>query len=225
MTFMEPLRLVKRAHNDIVRPFLWHVDGIRHRRHNGIGLEITVDHKRADGTTKYKKTFKARSYVTNYLLFLAELMDTSNVTVAKDTGGTDRTVTESGTSATTYNVAVGGGDATLGIVVGTGTNTPLPADYQLQIPIAHGTGAGQLSYGACSAGGVGAVGNRSSFTVTRGFTNNSGSPITVNEVALYCHHRVSSAWRFMITRDKLPSGRTISNTESVTFTVKIYVDT
>lgn len=225
MTFMEPLRLVRRIDNEVVRPFLWHVDGIRHRRHNGLGLEVTVEHKRADGTTKYKRTFKARSYVTNYLHLLSECMDLSNTTTLKDTGGTDRTVQETGTASNTFGVAVGGGDATQGIVLGTGTNTPLPADYQLQIPIAHGTGSGQLSYGACSAGGVGAVGNRSSFTVTRGFTNNSSGAITVREVALYCTQRGSATFKYMITRDVLPSPRTINVSESVTFTVKIYVDT
>lgn len=224
MTFMEPLRLVRvkeRLHNEVYRPFVWHLDGIRHRRHNGIGLELEIVHKRADGSVKYKKTFKARSYVTAYLVILQEQMDATNAVSILDTGGVSRVI---GTDSSNFDITASSGDVTHGIVLGTGTNTPTPADYQLQLPIAHGVGAGQLSYGVTTAGGAGAVGNRSTMLITRGVTNNSGNPITVNEVALVCT-ATSSNWKILITRDVIPSGRVIANLESVTFTLKVFVDT
>jgi hypothetical protein len=44
-------------------------------------------------------------------------------------------------------------DATLGLVVGSGSGAVAPRDYALGTLIAHGTG-GQLSHGVCSVGAV-----------------------------------------------------------------------
>ena len=114
------------------------------------------------------------------------------------TGGrTDRTV------GTTYYHSVGamlapGGEVNYGIVVGIGTNAVTTGDYTVQTPIAHGSGAGQLNYGATASGGAVDAGGGCTLTVSRQFGNASGGSITIREVCLCCQH---SSFYFLLSRD------------------------
>ncbi|MEM2233820.1 MAG: hypothetical protein QXP81_09825 [Nitrososphaerota archaeon] len=102
------------------------------------------------------------------------------------------TIAEDGTSITIdpvrpgyFNFVSAPGETRQGIVVGTGTTPVSMTDFRLAAKIGHGTGAGQLIYGSTSVTSLEYLGiNTFRFYVTRLFTNNSGSDITVNEVGL-----------------------------------------
>ncbi|MFH1141273.1 MAG: hypothetical protein V1724_06370 [Chloroflexota bacterium] len=83
----------------------------------------------------------------------------------------------------------GSGDATTGIVVGSGVGAFSFEDFKLGTPIANGTGGGQLSHVLGEAVVLSYVGGTLTLTAThaRFFNNNSGGNIDLNEVALYMH--------------------------------------
>jgi len=131
---------------------------------------------------------KCNTFVKNFLLLLNAAFRYSYSTVV-DTGGTARnagaeycyhvyafssyTVCGSGG----WTPSAGEGDDTFGIVVGTG-NTPVTADdYNLASKIAHGTDAGQLSYGAVTLDDPVIIDNTVKQQIMRSFTNNSGADI------------------------------------------------
>ena len=94
----------------------------------------------------------------------------------------------------------GAGDDTFGIVVGTG-DTPVTADdYNLASKIAHGTGAGQLSYGAVTLYDPFVSDYTVKQRIARSFTNNSGADITVKEIGLIVKTSVDN-YLVMIIRD------------------------
>jgi len=117
----------------------------------------------------------------------------------------------------------GAGDASYGIIVGSGINAESFEDYALQTPIAHGTGAGQLSYAASNS----PVRTWTPSTKTmkselvRYFNNNSGGDINVNQVALVA--KLQSIYKGLMSRDKLVSTVTIPNTGQlkVTYTIEL----
>lgn len=109
------------------------------------------------------------------------LLDRTNTTI-KDTGGTDRLFDQdrqyimratAGATATTY-----------GILVGTGTTAVDRDDYALDTLIAHGVGAGQLYYQACTVTGPTAITGGYREAIARQVDNSSGGSITVEEVGL-----------------------------------------
>jgi hypothetical protein len=155
--------------------------------------------------------------------FVRQFIDELRVQMAQAIG------TQKTTGGTTFDVpphqyafrvnADAGSDA-WGIQVGTGTNPVTISDYKLQSKISHGTGSGQLQYGAVSVGTVAIVGTSAQFTIARTFTNSSGADITVNEVGLvwlyidYCYLLDRSLLTFTI-----PNGES----RTVTYTIKVTV--
>jgi hypothetical protein len=125
-----------------------------------------------------------------------------------------------GIALSTANTYVGGeapvGDVGGGIVVGT-SDTPVSlGQYALQSPIAHGTGSGQLSYGATT---VEALTKNTAwfFRVIRTFTNNSGASITVKEIGLYVKLWSGGAvYSYMLARDVPSTPITIPNGSTLT---------
>jgi hypothetical protein len=105
---------------------------------------------------------------------------------------------------------------TYGILVGTGTTAPTIDDYQMETKITHGIGAGQLQYSAVAFGAPTSDGTVSHFTITRDFSNASGSPITVREVGLVVLiGRMGSGSDYYLTiRDSvnitIPDGETLT---------------
>jgi hypothetical protein len=81
-------------------------------------------------------------------------------------------------------VGAGAGVVTTGIVAGTGTNAESIEDYVMQTPIAHGVGAGQLSYGAETVSLTYATKVWTS-VFSRLLANSSGGAITIREIAMY----------------------------------------
>lgn len=123
-----------------------------------------------------------------------------------------------------YRGAAGAGD--VGIVVGSGTTAESFESYQLATIIAHGTGAGQLTYIESEE----LTASYAALTMTvehvRYFNNNSGGDISVNELAIYAQlaNGISPyIHKTMVTRDKLASTVTVPNTGQlkVTYTVQL----
>lgn len=69
----------------------------------------------------------------------------------------------------------------LGTVIGTGTTAPTFTDDTMDTLVTHGSGAGQMLYEQCSV--VNQATNQELF-VGRTFRNDSGSPVTINEIGL-----------------------------------------
>lgn len=158
---------------------------------------------------------EANSLVKAFIqaLLLGMLNQTISLTI-KDTGGTNRT-----TSNAVMNVKDAGvGNVNYGILVGTGTNTVAIDDYTLQTKIAHGSSAGQLNYSAMSLDNtITTAGSTIYFNLSRTFTNNSGSDITIQEVGLV----YSAGYYYLI--DRTLSSKTITNGNSSTCTYRISI--
>jgi hypothetical protein len=90
-----------------------------------------------------------------------------------------------------------GADAS-GIVIGIGTTPPTRTDYALVSKIAHGSGAGQITYNQQSYANP----NDYQFTLTREFTN-AGSDLAVTEAGLIYGFCVSgtTVYYFLLLRD------------------------
>jgi hypothetical protein len=136
-----------------------------------------------------------------------------------DTGNTSRGLLFGGGATTTY---LGGsapaGDTTAGILVGT-SDTPVSlGQYNLQSPIAHGTGPGQLIYGATTVETL-VKDTTWYFRVIRIFTNNSGASITVREIGLFVKLGITTSpyyFSCMLARDVLVSPITVPNGSTLT---------
>ena len=126
------------------------------------------------------KRRKARSFVKAFIGLLNVQMAGASRSII-DTGGTSRSISN---SSYNFQVTAGAGTSAYGIQVGTGTNPVTIDDYKLQSQIAHGTGAGQLQYGATSVDAYAVSSGKAFFNVQRLFTNNSGGDITVKEIGL-----------------------------------------
>ena len=200
-----------------------------------VEYEITVRDK--NGKVIEHRREESKSLVKNFLLLLnaAFKLDYSSVV---DTGGTARNASArcywhvswcnggGGYTVTYYTgwtVLAGEGDDTFGIVVGTG-DTPVTADdYNLESKIAHGTGAGQLSYGAVTLYDPVVVdANKVKQQIIRSFTNNSGADITVKEIGLIVKtshdNYLVMVIRDIITATTVPDGGTLDLSLFITTT-------
>lgn len=116
----------------------------------------------------------------------------------------------------------GAGGWTLGICVGTGTNAPTITDCWLQGAISHGTGAGQLQYGAMTFGAPASDSTASHFTLTRDFANGSGGSITVNEVVLMVLNDGNGGnSNVCAIRDVISGGYAVPNGQTLTLNYRI----
>jgi hypothetical protein len=160
-------------------------------------LWIEYEVKDKDGKLLDKGKIKSQSWVGNIIALISCLFNiwgtgvSSYVSTASrsdliDTSNTARPLRIAVSSAT---IAMGGnapaGETTAGIVVGS-SNTPVAIDqYSLQALIAHGTGAGQLQYGATTVDPIVKTATTWTLRIIRTFTNGSGATVTVYELGLY----------------------------------------
>jgi hypothetical protein len=144
-----------------------------------------------------------------------------------DTGGTSRASVGAYWSTNYYNwnttsPPIAGND-NYGILVGSDDTAVDIQDYSLNTKIAHGTGAGQLQYGAETYDYGGSDPNKYA-KILRTFTNGSGNDVTVKEVGLAVYPRTNStSYYVLITRDILPSPVTIVDGDNMP--VEIYLRT
>ena len=171
-----------------------------------------------------KVVLKKRQLSHSFVLALTDIlylgMSRTSISVI-DTSNTSRAL---GNHAINFSFTTTGGQNDTGIVVGTGFTAVAIGNYGLETIIAHGTGAGQLSYGTGSVAVPVTSGSTRKFWTVRTFTNNSGAAITVKECGIYCIAYDGAANRyFCISRDVLASPVAVGNGETLTVTYTISV--
>jgi hypothetical protein len=182
-----------------------------------------------DGKIIQKGKFTAKSWVGNIVGLLSAIISTwatasgtspylNTRSDLMDIGGSARPVT----LTTSSNIYLGGcapaGDVSAGIVVGS-SDTPVSlGQYSLGALISHGTGSGQLSYGATVVDSL----TKNSiwyFRIIRTFTNYSGATVTVREIGLYVRLGIAISpyyYSCMLARDVPTSPISVPNGSTLT---------
>jgi hypothetical protein len=202
-----------------------------------LNIEYEVEVRDKNGKLINKKHAKSHSWLKQFIqMLMAEWQYTyggSNppaVTINDETG-TGRAM------PSPYNVAyyycafavnAPAGSSEYGVKVGGGDTPNSLLTYALASPISHGTGSGQLAYGAHTIESViNPSGNDLTFRVTRVFTNNSGASVTVKEIGITAkrYDQGGTARTFLFVRDVLPSPSSVPDgaTLTIRYTVKITV--
>ena len=175
----------------------------------------TLEVKDKNGKTVSKVTKPCHSFVIGFLqLVECQLYQGISVTVNDVTG----TPTAQNNHAINLNLKVGATEDGRGMLVGTGTTPVDNLDYTMETQIAHGTGAGQLSYGSMSKITSAEIGANVDFQMIRTFSNTSGSTINVTEIGLYCYGgggEVCMILHEIVTLTPVANGQTL--TVTITF--------
>lgn len=139
----------------------------------------------------------------------------------KYTSGSVYQISNSGSNFGTPAVGLAAaGDATRGILIGTGDGAESFESYTLGATIAHGTGAGQISYGGAALTASYDAGLKK-WTVaqSRIMSNTSGNDIIIKETGLIWGTSVKgSLWPSLIERNLLAAPVTVPNNYKVTVT-------
>ena len=198
-------------------------------------IEYEVEVKDKKGKIIHKEKGLSKSLLKNFILWLHSKFTIDNI----DTGGAAAWTAKDINNVTMGFPAPGtseeGGwgtfgspaaDNTLGQVIGTGTGSVSPTDYDLDSRIGHGTGSGQMLYGVQSYEAVEVIGNASRFRITRVFTNNSGSSISVKEIGAIVGMWNDSAeeGHLLYLRDVLASPSSVPDGASLTLRYRFSVE-
>ncbi len=208
-----------------------HESEIKYRRLSRLGQELRIpiaecflelEVTMPDGRVTHHHRQRSHSWVRNgYNVLVCAMMalnyndavygagnlniKATNGTVQKRAGAIFYAYNDSDWESASCGYMASAGGLTNGIVVGSGINAESFEDYALQTQIAHGTGAGQLSYaqGEAPAKSYDAGTRTYSCVWTRYLNNNSGGDVTVNEVGLIMSLNTNVGNRGMVSRDKL----------------------
>ena len=154
----------------------------------------------------------ARSFLLAFLQHIQGALDRISINIIDVTNTSRSVYPPSGVVENWMNSDGPIGDTNVGPVVGTGTTAPATTDYALQTQIAHGNGAGQLSYQETAVDDVTYNPTTCTLRIRRNFNNNSGAPITINEIGLYCNSRWAiGTSAFCLIRDLLAAPFTVPN--------------
>jgi hypothetical protein len=156
-----------------------------------------------------------KSWVKQWIQVLYAEFSNANTTFL-DTSGISRTI-----NAAYFRADAGAGVTTHGIVVGSSDTPVTRDDYKLGSQIAHGSGTGQLMYGAMSIDPPVAYSTGYLTRLMRVFTNNSGGDVTVKEVGVVILYS-GNLYYFLIIRDVLSTPVTIPNGYSWTVRYNFY---
>jgi hypothetical protein len=197
-----------------------------------IKAELIVE---VDGREEYRG--KCRSLLQNFGKIFAAILSaidvwpftriSTTVTKLDSTPATAYTEWQGGSAAggTPIAMSAADNDDTYGVVVGSGTATVTPTDYNLASKIPHGTGSGQLDYDTHTV--ASSYTSSSSYVeISRVFVNRSGSDIVVREVGLIARNYWKDGStiydvKFLVARDVLPSPVTVKNLGSLTVRYRI----
>jgi len=156
----------------------------------------------------------ANTLLYNFLAILRAQMSHASATGVKQDGST----ASIGDYGDNFKLTAGSGDAGKGIIVGTSDEPVSLDDYNLKSKISHGSGSGQLEYGAMSIGNLtpsyGSDPLQYSFILSRTFNNLSGADITIKEVGLLVYAYMGGSQYILIDRTLLTV--TIPNNEAKT---------
>lgn len=184
------------------------------------------------GNPVLKHTGKSHSFTRNYsnmcctsMLFKGVVGTThaAGSTAVKDTGGVIRGLV--GFAAIGHNgITAGAGSLTRGIIAGTSATAESYEDYAMGAIITHGSGSGQLTYGAQSENSTWDGGTKIfKNTIQRVLTNNSGADITINEVGLVDYMVISQlsalfAYVLIVRDTPTPIVVAAGNSATITYT-------
>jgi hypothetical protein len=157
-----------------------------------------------------------KSWVKAWLSLLYAYFS-QNITPIVDTGGTSRSVT----GGSYFRMDASSGNAAQGIVAGISDTPVTRDDYKLGSQISHGSGTGQLTYGAMSHDAPTPYSTGYLLRSVRVFTNNSGDSVTVKEIGIYISWG-TTPYYFCIIRDVLSTPVTIPNGYSWTVRYNFY---
>lgn len=187
-----------------------------------LALKVTDKHDRVISRQRQRKS---HSFVQgwNWALsaqFLGQSSPSPPNGPVKNTGGGNVNLRTCGAP---FRCNAGAGATSYGIRIGTSSAVVDISQYALQVPIAQGTGSGQMEHQAQSWTWVGVVGNICSFKTERVIVNNSGAQINVREAGIYMtvYRYPTSGTYIMACRDlinqNVPNGGSIT----VTYTWRI----
>jgi len=160
---------------------------------------------------------KAHSFVGNFIRCLA-VQFVSGKEAITDVGGN---AVNPYANQYSLKAGAGSGNDDFGIQAGTGTNAVSINDTALQTKIAHGTGSGQLQYGAVTFGATACDASKCECTITRDFANGSGGDITVNELGLVLQMYDGGNKNILVARDVVSGGIAVANGQTLTVNYKI----
>ena len=191
-----------------------------------VTLEVTKDGKILDRYHDRSHTWN-RNYWNYHLMTPIAILG-----VATDFGAgylSFKRVSGSVTATTAANVHLSSRNASanssFGIVVGTGTGAESFEGYILDTLVAHGTGAGQLSYAAEEATLQNYTSGTKTWDITtrRNFTNSSGGTIVIAETGIYAIFQDLTSQYAMICRDLLGSTVSVAAAAqlAVTYTISL----
>lgn len=194
-----------------------------------IGLRIKAQVHDEHGKLVYENTQEGHSFVQNFSRMLYDYFVNNNTVLTLTDPANNIHTLRSSTAGemSTPNFGAASGNDLAGIVVGSGNNATFANDVGLQIHINHGSGANQLNYGAMSPVQPSISGNQTTQQFSRQFSNVSGSPIQVTEVAMYATmiDTLNNPFTACQIKDTLGSSINIPNNNTLTITYQIFTIT
>jgi hypothetical protein len=198
-----------------------------------IKLEYELEVRDKNGKLISRKKGESHSFVKNFIQILRALLGGTSVSI-NDTGGASRTFRgawshlASSWTENPCNANAPAGNDTYGIQVGSSDAVFSKDNYSLGSKISHGTGSGQLLYGASTFETVTDTDTSSYFRITRVFTNNSGASVTVKELGIVIMHSVLAdsttyTYYFLILRDVLTSPSSVPDGATLTVRYKMQI--
>jgi len=159
---------------------------------------------------------EAHSFVQGFLLLLYRQWASNSYagpTMIVTSGSPD-------TSCDGFSLTAGVGISYYGTQVGSGNTATAIDDYSLETLLVHGTGANQVQYSAVSYTAPISDVTTTRFTITRDFTNGSGSSIDVNEIGLVSN----SNGLVLLARDILTTPATLGIGEKLVLNYTIQTE-
>jgi len=191
---------------DLVKKWLGDKEGAR--PYSGIAVMLSVEVRDKDGKKITSFEQSLRSFVENSLYVIDsafnQLCSTQVDFAFKDTAGDPTSMWYKDQDAAGKYCAEGGaGVDAFGILVGSSNTAWACTQYAMVTKISHGSGGGQLSYGACTCTRTLGVCAPAKSQIQRSFDNNSGAEITVREIGwvLKVTNKALATRYCMIARD------------------------
>ena len=174
------------------------------------------------GKVIYSKQFESHSFVAQWLQLLYGMFGENNLSILGNSFPAQLG------SSNPFELNASSGNQSFGIQVGSGTTKSIN-DTALDSLIANGNSAGQLSYGSMSftSPAINTSTNQGNISISRSFTNNSGSSVTVSEIGVIVNTYASNrnTYSIFIIHDILSSPITLANGQVLTVTYIFSIQT
>jgi hypothetical protein len=168
---------------------------------------------------------RSHSFVIQFLELLEGLGRSLDPQDATDVANAETTICESEDALAYYGrVDAGQGDDTHGIQVGlnTGATAEANTNYVIDTLIDHSDvgAAGDLNYQAVTFVAPVVDGANIDFDITRPFLNESGNPITIDEITLVCKNSVDTKYHLLLRDVGMSEAVADANTCTVVYTLR-----